>query len=178
VARLNTATRWEPYSDTTTTSALAHTPCGPAAVEVEARRQHLHAVVAPVSDEHEAVGRDAANARVVEAQRGRAAALAPVLLSPPAVSDAVHLQRVGAAVAVRHQQRRAVASDGYAVRQPAVRVDDSRVDASQAAAEEASDGAGVHAAERPRHALATAQHGDATILVAQHRRHAHGGCAA
>ncbi len=44
------------------------------AVEVEARRQHLHAVVAPVHDEHEAVGVDPHLLRTAELQRSGAPA--------------------------------------------------------------------------------------------------------
>jgi hypothetical protein len=37
-------------------------------METEARRQHVHAVVAPIRDEHEVVGRDAHLPRVLELQ--------------------------------------------------------------------------------------------------------------
>jgi hypothetical protein len=48
------------------------------------------------------------------------------------------------------------------------RVDDAALNASQAAAEEASDTRTIHATQRARHALATAQHAHAAQRVAQH----------
>jgi hypothetical protein len=81
---------------------------------------------------------------------------------------------VGRAVGVRHQQRGAVAahSDAGTPRLHTERGYDAARNAAQTTAEEASDGAAVHAAQRPRHAVATAQHRDAPQWIARRRRDA------
>jgi hypothetical protein len=154
------------------------------ALQLQLRRQYLHAASEAVCHEHEAgVRRDAQPTRVVELQRFHwHAAVAHDAQRAPArdvqLVDAVRTVEARAA----EKQRAAVAahSDTVARRRDAWRVYDAADDASQTTAEEASHGAAVHwhaaSAQRPRHAsaLATAQHAHTVQRVAQRRRHAHG----
>jgi hypothetical protein len=142
------------------------------AVEVEGRRQHLHAVVAELRHEHEVVGCYPHVLWVSELQRSIASTAHDTQQRP--ITDTEHVDGVGTAPTVRHQQRAAVAGhrDAAIVRFYTGRVDDATLDASQTTAEESSHHAAIHAAERPRHALATAQHGHATQCISQHWRHA------
>jgi hypothetical protein len=142
-------------------------------VEVQARRQYLHAAAAVLRHKHGAVVGDPDLARLSNLQR-------PVVLPaddtvPLAVHSAVHVKGLGTTAVVRHQQRGAVRAhrDTVAHRPHARRLDDAADKRSHAADEEARHGAAVHAAQRPRHALTTAQHGHTMQCVAQHRRHAH-----
>jgi hypothetical protein len=144
-------------------------------VSVEARRQHLHAPVDGVCDEHEAVGCDAQLARSTEAQRSFAGTTNAASLR--AIHQAQLVDGVRAAARVRHQQTRAIVAHRHAVaqRRHTSRRDDVALNAAQAATKEARHGAAINASQRPRHALATAHRGHAVQFVAQHRRHTHVG---
>ncbi len=82
-------------------------------VEVKARRQHLHAAVAIVCQQHEAVRRYPHLAWSLDLQR-------PVTTTaddpqPRAISARERVHGVRAAVLIRHQEREAVAAHRHAV---------------------------------------------------------------
>jgi hypothetical protein len=110
-------------------------------VEGEAWRQHLHAVVVVVRDEHEAVGCDAHLTGEAELQR-LIALFATNDATPRAIRYADLMDGMRSRpVAVRHEQRAAVDARRNAVagRLYTLHVDDAARNTPQDAAEEASD---------------------------------------
>jgi hypothetical protein len=84
-------------------------------VEVEARRQHLHTVVAVVRDEHEVVGCYPHLAWTLELQRLVASTAYDPQSRAVRNAELVDGGRVAFAVQIRHEQRGAVAAHSDAV---------------------------------------------------------------